>query len=88
MDPFYAHDDILIFIPVLHCVESDALLIIADQVLQDRDENLQRNIQEVETKCQSLQMTIDRMSLSLAETEENEHQEKARVQVSHYTRIF
>ena len=49
------------------------------QVLGDRVEGLQRQIQDLEAKGQSLQLTIDRLSLALAKSEEEEHQVKDKV---------
>ena len=49
------------------------------QVLQDRVDSLQRQIQDLETKTQSLQLTIDRLSLALAKSEEEESTVKDKV---------
>ena len=43
-------------------------------------EHLQRNIQDLEGKCQSLQLTIDRMSLALASVEQEGSVTKDKVQ--------
>ena len=48
-------------------------------MLQDRVESLQRQIQDLETKTQSLQLTIDRLSLALAKSEEEESTVKDKV---------
>ncbi len=49
------------------------------QVLQERSSNLQSKIQDLESKCTSLQLTIDRLSNALAKTEEGESQLKDKV---------
>jgi regulator of replication initiation timing len=49
------------------------------QVLQDRVESLTKNIQDLEGKAQSLQLTIDRLSSALARTEEEENTQKEKV---------
>lgn len=48
------------------------------QVCEDRIENLVKQIQDLEGKNQSLQLTVDRLSLSLAKTEEEESNHKVR----------
>lgn len=45
-------------------------------MLADRIENLGRQLQEMEGRNQSLQLTVDRLSLSLAKTEEEESNQK------------
>ncbi len=50
-----------------------------NQVLGDRVDSLQRQIQDLEAKTQSLQLTIDRLSLSLAKSEEVESETKGKV---------
>lgn len=47
--------------------------------MQERCEKLQSNIQDLEGKGQSLQTTIDRLSMALAKSEEEEHQQKDKV---------
>lgn len=47
--------------------------------MQERCEKLQMNIQDLEGKGQSLQTTIDRLSMALAKSEEEEHQQKDKV---------
>ena len=49
------------------------------QVLQDRVESLTKNIQDLEGKAQSLQLTIDRLSAALTRTEEEESSQKEKV---------
>ena len=49
------------------------------QVLQERNEALGRQISDLETKSQSLQLTIDRLSTTLAKTEEEENAHKDKV---------
>lgn len=51
-------------------------LMIIIQVLNDRIESLGRQLQEMEGRNQSLQLTVDRLSLSLAKTEEEESNQK------------
>ena len=46
------------------------------QVLNERIENLARQTQEMEGRNQSLQLTVDRLSLTLAKTEEEEANQK------------
>ena len=48
-------------------------------MLADRVEVLNRQIQDLETKAQSLQLTIDRLSSALAKSEEEEHSQKDKV---------
>lgn len=50
-----------------------------NQVLSERNEALGRQISDLETKSQSLQLTIDRLSMSLAKSEEEEHANKDKV---------
>ena len=50
------------------------------QVLQDRIEALNKQIQNLESKSQSLQLTIDRLTSNLQKTEEEESNQKERVQ--------
>jgi len=45
-------------------------------VLQERIENICKTVQDLEGKNQSLQLTVDRLSLSLAKTEEEESVQK------------
>ena len=52
------------------------------QVLQDRAESLTKQIQDLEGKAQSLQLTIDRLSTALTRTEEEENQQKEKVNQS------
>lgn len=52
------------------------------QVLQDRVELLTKQIQELDGKAQSLQLTIDRLSSALTRTEEEESQQKEKVNQS------
>ena len=46
------------------------------QVLNERIENIARQTQEMEGRNQSLQLTVDRLSLTLAKTEEEEANQK------------
>lgn len=65
-----------------------------NQVLQERTEALGRQITDLDTKGQSLQLTIDRLSSSLAKSEEEEHAHKDKVRAlrnTHYslfTKVF
>ena len=45
-------------------------------MLNERIENLARQSQEMEGRNQSLQLTVDRLSLTLAKTEEEESAQK------------
>ena len=49
------------------------------QVSQDRIETIQRMNQDLEAKSQSLQLTIDRLTLALAKSEEEESSSKDKV---------
>lgn len=49
------------------------------QVMQERNANLSKQLQDLEGKCTSLQLTIDRLSNALAKTEEGESQLKDKV---------
>ena len=49
------------------------------QVLQDRVEALNKQIQDLDGKSQSLQLTIDRLSSALTRTEDEECQQKDKV---------
>lgn len=51
-------------------------LFVFSQVLEDRIESLTKQIQDVEGKNQSLQLTVDRLSLNLAKTESEECAQK------------
>lgn len=57
------------------------------KVLSDRVEVLNRQIQDLEAKAQSLQLTIDRLSSALAKSEEEEHSQKDKVW-QHYHLMF
>lgn len=46
---------------------------------QDRIETLNKQIQELESKVQSSQLTVERLTLNLAKTEATEHQQKDKV---------
>ena len=48
------------------------------QVLQDRIDGISKTVQDLEGKNQSLQLTVDRLSLSLAKSEEEESSQKVR----------
>ena len=67
------------------CVETltNPLMVVyvcmCGQVLQDRVETLVKQIQDLESKAQSLQVTIDRLHGSLAKTEEEGHMSKDKV---------
>ena len=50
------------------------------KVLQERVDSLQRTIQDLENKSQSLQLTVDRMSLALAKVEQEGSEHKNKVQ--------
>ena len=49
------------------------------QVSQERIESLMRQIQDLESKNTSLQLTVDRLSNALAKSEEDENQLKDKV---------
>mgnify|MGYP001799250666 FL=1 len=49
------------------------------QVLQDRIDGISKTVQDLEGKNQSLQLTVDRLSLSLAKSEEEESSQKVRL---------
>lgn len=53
-----------------------SLYVLYLQVLNERIENLARQTQEMEGRNQSLQLTVDRLSLTLAKTEEEEANQK------------
>ena len=54
------------------------------QVLQDRLEKVNHQVKDLESKAQSLQLTIDRLSVSLAKSEEQgtSHKDKVRSRVA------
>jgi len=53
-------------------------IVLRVQVLGDRIDNMTKQIQDLEGKSQSLQLTVDRLSLNLAKTEEEESSHKVR----------
>ena len=52
------------------------------QVSQERIESLMRQIQDLESKNTSLQLTVDRLSNALAKSEEDENQLKDKVSLN------
>ena len=54
------------------------------QVQQERISNLTAQIQDLEGKCTSLQLTIDRLSNALAKTEEGESHLKDKVRTLNF----
>ena len=51
------------------------------KVQQDRIESLTRQIQDLEGKVQSSQLTVERLTLNLAKTEATENQQKDKVRI-------
>ena len=54
------------------------IILVITQVLQDRIDGISKTVQDLEGKNQSLQLTVDRLSLSLAKSEEEESSQKVR----------
>ena len=52
------------------------IILVVTQVLQDRIDGISKTVQDLEGKNQSLQLTVDRLSLSLAKSEEEESSQK------------
>ena len=59
----------------MHSAESEA----EKQALRERIDQLMRSQQELESRATSLQLTVDRLTLALAKTEEEEQAFKDKV---------
>ena len=61
------------------CSRSGCHLLSVLQVLQERVQQVSHQVQELESRAQSLQITIDRMSAALAKSEDQDCSQKNKV---------